>query len=258
MMEQNFIFFNKWVLEHVGIDLNNYKDQQMQRRITNIMNSSGAKTIEDYALILEKDRDAYNAFVKHITINVTDFFRNKEIFELFENCFLQNVVPNFDHIKMWSAACSTGAEPYSLAMILDRNKVRNTNIIATDIDDNILARAKQGKYTKTELTNIAQADLIKYFSEIDTDKYVVKDEIKKFVSFEKQDLLGSRYPKDVQVIVCRNVTIYFKLEARDEVYRKFSESLSKGGLLFTGATETINEPSKFNLEKVETFIYRKI
>lgn len=189
-MEQNFIFFNKWVLEHVGIDLNNYKEQQMQRRITNIMNSSGAKTIEDYALILEKDRDAYNAFVKHITINVTDFFRNKEIFELFENCFLQNVVPNFDHIKIWSAACSTGAEPYSLAMILDRNKVRNTNIIATDIDDNILARAKQGKYTKAELTNIAQADLIKYFSEIDTDKYVVKDEIKKFVSFEKQDLLG--------------------------------------------------------------------
>lgn len=257
-MEQNFTFFNKWVLKNVGIDLNNYKERQMQRRITNIMNSSGAKTIEDYALILEKDRDAYNAFVKHITINVTDFFRNKEIFELFENCFLQNVVPNFDHIKIWSAACSTGAEPYSLAMILDRNKVRNTNIIATDIDDNILARAKQGKYTKTELTNIAQADLIKYFSEIDTDKYVVKDEIKKFVSFEKQDLLGSRYPKDVQVIVCRNVTIYFKLEARDEVYRKFSESLSKGGLLFTGATETINEPSKFNLEKVETFIYRKI
>lgn len=257
-MTQNFIFFNKWVQENVGIDLDNYKERQMQRRITNIMNSTGAKTIEDYARILEKDRDAYNAFVKHITINVTDFFRNKEIFETFERCFMQKVVPRFEHIKLWSAACSTGAEPYSLAMILNKNKVRNTSILATDIDDNILARARQGEYAKAELTKVEPGDLLKYFSEIGPDRYAVNKEIKKYVSFEKQDLLGTKYPKNVQVIVCRNVTIYFKLEARDEVYRKFSEALSKGGLLFTGATETINEPSKFNLEKVDTFIYRKV
>ncbi|MFT9097159.1 CheR family methyltransferase [Liquorilactobacillus sp.] len=257
-MTQNFIFFNKWVQENVGIDLDNYKERQMQRRITNIMNSTGAKTIEDYARILEKDRDAYNAFVKHITINVTDFFRNKEIFEIFERCFMQEVVPRFEHIKLWSAACSTGAEPYSLAMILNKNKVRNTSILATDIDDNILARARQGEYAKAELTKVEPGDLLKYFSEIGPDRYAVNKEIKKYVSFEKQDLLGTKYPKNVQVIVCRNVTIYFKLEARDEVYRKFSEALSKGGLLFTGATETINEPSKFNLEKVDTFIYRKV
>lgn len=257
-MEQNFTFFNKWVLKNVGIDLNNYKERQMQRRITNIMNSAGAKTVEDYARILEKDRDAYNAFVKHITINVTDFFRNKEIFEIFEKCFMQNVVPKFDHIKIWSAACSTGAEPYSLAMILNKNNVRNTNILATDIDETILARARKGQYTKAELTNVSPADLLKYFNELGPDKYVAKNEIKKYVSFEKQDLLGTQYPHNMQVIVCRNVTIYFKLEARDEVYRKFSEALSQGGLLFTGATETINEPSKFNLEKVDTFIYRKI
>ncbi|MDN2453735.1 protein-glutamate O-methyltransferase CheR [Lactobacillus sp. UCMA15818] len=257
-MTQNFIFFNKWVQENVGIDLDNYKERQMQRRITNIMNSTGAKTIEDYARILEKDRDAYNAFVKHITINVTDFFRNKEIFETFERCFMQEVVPRFEHIKLWSAACSTGAEPYSLAMILNKNKVRNTSILATDIDDNILARARQGEYAKAELTKVEPGDLLKYFSEIGPDRYAVNKEIKKYVSFEKQDLLGTKYPKNVQVIVCRNVTIYFKLEARDEVYRKFSEALSKGGLLFTGATETINEPSKFNLEKVDTFIYRKV
>ncbi|KRN30725.1 protein-glutamate O-methyltransferase CheR [Liquorilactobacillus mali] len=257
-MEQNFIFFNKWVLKNVGIDLNNYKEKQMQRRITNIMNSTGAKTVEEYARILEKNRDAYNAFVKHITINVTDFFRNKEIFDIFERCFMEKVVPEFDHIKIWSAACSTGAEPYSLAMILNKNKVRNTSILATDIDNNILAKARQGEYAKAELTNVAPSDLAKYFNEIGSDKYVVKNEIKKYVSFERQDLLGTQYPKNVQVIVCRNVTIYFKLEARDDVYRKFSESLNRGGLLFTGATETINEPSKFNLEKVDTFIYRKI
>ncbi|MDV7757480.1 CheR family methyltransferase [Liquorilactobacillus mali] len=257
-MEQNFIFFNKWVLKNVGIDLNNYKEKQMQRRITNIMNSTGAKTVEEYARILEKNRDAYNAFVKHITINVTDFFRNKEIFDIFESCFMEKVVLKFDHIKIWSAACSTGAEPYSLAMILNKNKVRNASILATDIDNNVLTKARQGEYTKAELTNVASTDLTKYFSEIGPDKYVIKNEIKKYVSFEKQDLLGTQYPKNVQVIVCRNVTIYFKLEARDNVYRKFSESLSRGGLLFTGATETINEPSKFNLEKVDTFIYRKI
>lgn len=186
------------------------------------------------------------------------FFRNKEIFETFERCFMQEVVPRFEHIKLWSAACSTGAEPYSLAMILNKNKVRNTSILATDIDDNILARARQGEYAKAELTKVEPGDLLKYFSEIGPDRYAVNKEIKKYVSFEKQDLLGTKYPKNVQVIVCRNVTIYFKLEARDEVYRKFSEALSKGGLLFTGATETINEPSKFNLEKVDTFIYRKV
>ncbi|MFT8447577.1 MAG: protein-glutamate O-methyltransferase CheR [Liquorilactobacillus nagelii] len=257
-MELNFDFFNNWVQAKLGIKLTAYKQRQMQRRIGNIMRTTGAKTLEEYAHVLETDAQARKAFIEHLTINVTEFYRNRDLFDVFEKQLLTTIIPKFPNPKIWSAACSEGAEPYTLAMILEKHHLQGAKIIATDIDDDILAKAHQGCYRKDQLKNIAPADLNKYFTAVAGDRYQVTSGLKKQIVFKKQDLLKNLYEKNCQVIVCRNVTIYFKPEIRDEVYQKFSDSLVTGGILFTGATETINFPEQFNLRKLDSFIYQKI
>ena len=132
-MAMNFDFFNKWVQDNLGIRLEAYKERQMQRRIGNIMQTTGAKTLEEYAKILSKDSKAREDFIEHLTINVTEFYRNKDIFDEFEDVLKKIVVKNTSRPKIWSAACSTGAEPYTLAMILDKTKstVRSSRRIST-------------------------------------------------------------------------------------------------------------------------------
>src|SRR5690554_5298248 len=99
------------------------------------MNSSGASDLQSYAALIEKDQQVRQVFLDYITINVTEFYRNKEIFDEFETALKDILVPQFKNLKIWSAACSIGAEPYSISMILEKNQIRNSMILATDIDD---------------------------------------------------------------------------------------------------------------------------
>ncbi|MCP0886228.1 protein-glutamate O-methyltransferase CheR [Ligilactobacillus sp. WILCCON 0076] len=256
MSSLNFVFFNKWVEQNLGIRLDAYKEKQMQRRIGNIMTTFGCSTLEEYAKLLERDKTARNAFVEHLTINVTEFYRNREIFDSFEEVVKKTIIPRQTHPKIWSAACSIGAEPYTLAMILERNHI-DGKIIATDIDKVILDKAHEGIYKKSELKNVPSLDLKNYFTQENED-YIVKTNIKKYVTFKQHDLLKDSYEPMCDVIVCRNVTIYFKPDARDKVYHNFSDVLVSGGIIFTGATETINDCEQFGLRKIDSFIYQKI
>lgn len=256
MSSLNFVFFNKWVEQNLGIRLDAYKEKQMQRRIGNIMTTFGCSTLEEYAKLLERDKTARNAFVEHLTINVTEFYRNREIFDSFEEVVKKTIIPRQTHPKIWSAACSIGAEPYTLAMILERNHI-DGKIIATDIDKVILDKAHEGIYKKSELKNVPSLDLKNYFTQENED-YLVKTNIKKYVTFKQHDLLKDSYEPMCDVIVCRNVTIYFKPDARDKVYHNFSDVLVSGGIIFTGATETINDCEQFGLRKIDSFIYQKI
>lgn len=254
-MALNFDFFNQWVEKKLGIQLDAYKERQMQRRIGNIVEASGHTTLESYAKHLEQDAVAKQEFLSHLTINVTEFYRNKELFDAFEKQIvaLSQTTPE---LKIWSAACSIGSEPYTLSMILKNNQISRAKIVATDLDVDILKRARTGRYTQSEVKNVPTTDLAQHFTAIDQD-YQVKPHVKLPVHFKQHDLLKDRYETKCHIIVCRNVTIYFKNEARDEVYRKFSEVLEPGGLLFTGATETINFSERFGLKKIDSFIYQK-
>lgn len=260
-MEQDFEWFNNWVENSLGIQLQSYKESQMQRRILNIMNTTGAKNLKEYSEQIRSNSEIKQAFLEHITINVSEFYRNKELFDSFEKIFLKEIVPKFSSIKIWSAACSIGAEPYTVGMILEKNKLQKASILATDLDDTILKRANQGLYRPQEIRNVPKNMSNRYFTQTTVGKellYEIAPEIKQKVTFKKHDLLKDRYFESLQVIVCRNVTIYFKVDARDQVYQKFSESLAPGGILFTGATETINFPEKIGLKKIDSFIYQKI
>ena len=254
----DFIEFHKWVYKEFHIDLNAYKSEQLNRRITSLMSRVGIETLEEYKKLLIQKEEEKQRFLDFITINVTEFFRNPELFKDLEKTLKEYIVKS-NKIKVWSAACSIGCEPYSLAIILNEINQRGSNsIIATDIDRTILKRAKDGEYALSEMKNIKDEYIKKYFINIIEDKFRVDNKLKSMISFKQHDLILDKYEKDFDLIICRNVIIYFKNEVKKDIFKKFSESLKKDGLLFVGATESIYNYKEYGLEKVSTFIYKKI
>ncbi|MFV3011549.1 CheR family methyltransferase [Clostridium botulinum] len=252
-------YFEEWVLKDFGINLKAYKQNQLQRRILSLMSRVGVNSVEEYINLLKKDKDQRIKFLDFITINVSEFFRNPEIFDELEKKIKSELLNNTSgSLKIWSAACSIGAEPYSLSIIMDElSPSKKHKIIATDLDMTILQRAKEGIYAQAEIKNVKKERLEKYFTK-EEEKYKIKSSIKNVVTFKKHDLILDNYEKDFDLVVCRNVVIYFNQDIKDNIYKKFSESLKKGGLLFVGATESIYNYKDYGFEKVSTFIYRKI
>ena len=231
--------FHKWVYREYGMNLSAYKSEQLNRRISSLMGRLDISSLDEYKKVIISDKEQRERFFDFITINVTEFFKN-------------------GGLKIWSAACSIGCEPYSLAIMLDKLSVKNNvKIIATDIDRNALAKAEKGIYTFDEIKNVKKEDLDKYFEKID-DNYCVCKKIKSMVTFRKHDLITEKYEGGFDLIVCRNVVIYFKSDAKMEVYSKLSDALNKGGFLFVGGTESIYDYNKVGLERVSTFIYKKL
>lgn len=254
----DLIYFEQWVLKEFGINLSAYKSNQLHRRLLSLMSRIGVTSVEEYINLLKKDSSQKQKFLDFITINVTEFFRNPEIFDELRKKLESDILPFNKNLKVWSAACSIGAEPYSLAMILDtiapygRHKV-----LATDIDNTILEKACNGEYVSSEIKNINKAYMDKYFT-VKEDKYKIDQKLKNMVTFKKHDLILEKYENDFDLIVCRNVVIYFTQEVKNDIYRKFNESLKKGGLLFVGATESIYNYREYGFEKASTFIYKKL
>lgn len=257
-MIMDMAYFEQWVMREFNINLSAYKPNQLHRRINSLMSRVGVGSIEEYINLLKKDKLQKQKFLDFITINVSEFFRNPEIFEELKSKLKDELKKNNSPIKIWSAACSIGAEPYSVAIYLrELSPGGRHTIIATDIDNTIIERAKKGEYVQQEVKNVKKEYLDKYFIKKD-DKYNIKDSIKNMVTFKKHDLILDRYEKDFDLIICRNVVIYFNQDIKDKIYEKFSQSLKKGGLLFVGATESIYNYREYGFEKASTFIYRKL
>lgn len=256
-MKLDFEAFYVWLFRELNLELSGYKQKQLQRRITTVMNKSGAKDLKEYAQSIKKNHEVRNAFLDYITINVTEFYRNPDIFAEFEELLIKELADKFPRLKIWSAACSTGAEAYSVAMILKKNNfLQKSTIVGTDLDLGIIDKAREGIYTETEIKNVPADEMCRYFKKEDRN-YYLSDEIKQLVRFKQHDLILDSYEKGYQVIICRNVTIYFDDEVKNKLYQKFSDSLVVGGLFFIGATETIHKPDQYGLRKVGSFIYEK-
>ena len=254
----DFNDFHQWVFKELGVNLNAYKPEQLNRRIGSLMSRVGVKSLEEYKIILTKDKEQKERFLDFITINVTEFFRNPEIFKQLKEAIKNELLISNSKIKVWSAACSIGCEPYSLGILLkELNPLGRNTILATDIDKGILEKAKLGEYTLAEMKNVREDYINKYFKNVQ-NKYIIDSNIKSMITFKRHDLILDTYERDFDLIVCRNVVIYFKNDVKNEIFNKFSNSLKKGGLLFIGATESIYNYKDYNLEKVSTFIYKKI
>lgn len=251
--------FKKDINKLTGIDLNFYKEKQMKRRISSLLKRNKFNDFDDYFMELKKNHELLEEFVNHLTINVSEFYRNASQWEVLEKKIIPELIgPNKKEIKIWSSACSTGEEPYSLVMMMSNffplNKIK---VLATDIDDEAINKAKQGLYSEKSLDNLPKAFKDKYFKKIESS-FKINDEIKKRVEFKKIDLLKDRFMSNFDLITCRNVMIYFTDEAKELLYKKFHDSLNDQGILFVGSTEQIIMPQKYNFKSDKTFFYKKI
>lgn len=257
-MEDNYEQFKKDVLQLTKIDLNAYKERQMKRRIDALINKQKASSYKDYVRMLKESKAMFDEFVNYLTINVSEFYRNPELWRVLEKDVMPVILEKKRPPKIWSAACSTGDEPYSLVMLLNQFlPFSQIHIIATDIDKQVLDKARMGLYNDKSLKGLPDGFLKKYFTKVNEHNYQINAELKKCVEFREHNLLKDPYPTACDMIVCRNVMIYFTEEAKEEIYKKFNAALAPEGFLFVGSTEQIIQPAALGYKSFRSFFYRK-
>jgi len=256
--EQEFTNFISKIKYLTKIDLNLYKEAQMKRRLTALRDKKGFRNFDAYYHAIASDPSMLGEFLDRITINVSEFWRNANRWDIIEKKILPELLQSNRKIKCWSAACSTGEEPYTLAMIIDNihGGFEGVQIVATDIDAEALEKAHKGVYIDRSVKEVPEKYLHKYFH-LSNGYYHITNDLKKAVHFKKQNLLLDSFEQNYDLIICRNVLIYFTEEAKRRLYTKFAESLKPGGLLFVGSTEQIFSADEYNLEMAEAFLYRK-
>lgn len=245
------------VKRKTGIDLALYKEAQMKRRLTSLYEKRGFASFQDYFKALSQDNKLLDEFLDRMTINVSEFYRNGKRWEVLEKKLLPNLLERNKRLKIWSAACSTGEEPYTIAMIMSKfMPLSQVQILATDLDENVIERAKIGVYPERSLNEVPDDMKRKYFKQ-DGSFFKISEEVKNTVTFKKQNLLADPFGGPFDLIVCRNVLIYFTEDAKDLLYKKFSTALRPDGIFFVGSTEQIFNPSLYGFETEDTFFYRK-
>ena len=230
------------------IDLSSYRGSFLLRRLQARMNVFPFTEIKEYINLLYRSEEEREAFLKSLSINVSEFFRDISVFKYFREVCVREIIKKKELegrrvIRFWSAGCSYGEEAYSLAIILkeelgekiDKFIVR---VMATDINKEALKVAKEGEYKVSSLKNLEKRILEKYFVPTNNPHcYRVREEIKEIVRFSEHNLLIDAPLKFMDVVFCRNVKIYFDTLQSEEVLLKLYNSLREGGFLVLGATE---------------------
>ena len=242
----------------IGLPLGAYKEPQMKRRLATVMTRRGIAAWAAFAKAIQADAQLLSDVKDTLTINVSEFFRQPERFADIKDVYIPKLLAERSTLKLWSAGCSIGCEPYTLAMILNEVDPRGAHsVIATDVDMPILNRARGGaSYPAAEVRSVPPAFLKKYFAR-DGDTYSVHEEIKRKVQFRRHDLLKDTYPADLDLILCRNVVIYFTEEAKEKIYAGFAKALRPGGFLFIGGSEMIMRSQDAGFRPSGTSIYQR-
>ena len=257
-MADGYETFKSEYLRLSEIDLNSYKESQMKRRINNFMSKYQVRDYSGFLQLLKKDTEVYDKFITYLTINVSEFYRNPEQWVILDREVFPELIKKFGkNLKIWSAACSTGDEPYSLVMALSKHiPIKQIKIIATDIDKQVLDKARMGLYNEKSIAAVPPEFKKKYFTQIG-NSYQISDEIKRQVEFKEHNLLKDPYITGCNLIVCRNVLIYFTEEAKEEIYKKFNAALVSQGILFIGSTEQIMNYKDLNYQRKQSFFFQK-
>lgn len=266
--DKDFITLKKKIFRCTSLDLGQYKDSYLQRRIGVRMRCCGSKAYSEYNSYLDANPAEYDQLLDDLTINVTQFFRDPIVFRAMEEDVLPLLI--YDKVKqgknditIWSAGCSSGEEPYSIAIMVRELLGEEFNnfavkIIGSDIDDPSLEAASIGKYLPRQVTNIKKEYLERYFT-LEGEMYQISQDILDMVEFRKIDLIASKPPARFDCIFCRNVVIYFTRDMQENLYMKFFDSLNHGGYFVMGNTETlVGEAShRFATFKSRERIYQK-
>jgi chemotaxis protein methyltransferase CheR len=263
--EFEYSFIKREMLSLTGVDLNCYKTSQMQRRLNTYLLRSGQVTWRNFFRGVQNDPAEVGKLKDYLTINVSSFFRDLDKFKVLQEAILPELLRGRSSLHLWSAGCSRGHEPYSLAIMLSEltTPYRRHHILATDLDQSALQWARAGgPYTAEDVANLPSALLDRYF-EVRAGAYYVIDSLRRRIDFRQHNLLADPFAAleagggGFDLIVCRNVVIYFTPVVKDRLYRHFYHALRPGGILFVGGTEIIPQAAEIGFESAGISFYRR-
>lgn len=240
----------------LGIDLTAYKDQQMRRRINQWVERHQLNSYNQLVETLDKDLEHREKFTGYLTINTSNFFRDTKVFDVIEEKVLPEISRG-NRPRIWSAGASIGAEIYSITILMNEARFTPSLLLATDLDETALEKAKAGVYLPNQTAGTPQKYLDKYFTKKSNGDWIIDESIKKQVIFKKHDLLRSVYERDFDLILCRNVFIYFTSETQKRLINSFVQSLKPSGFFIVGSAEQIMDPASYGLQRVSYCIYKK-
>ncbi len=257
--EDDYVVLCNGVRKLTGIDLSQYKRVQMERRIRTFAERRGiGGGLTGLIVALRREEELLTAFLDHVTINVSQLWRNPEQWDV----LAKHVLPELgEHgrVRAWSAGCSYGAEAYTVAAICKETlPSARIELRGTDIDPRMVERAREGVFSAADARDAPTDKLARWFHETDGG-WQAKDELRRITTFEVGDLLRLRPRSEwFDLVLCRNTVIYFNDEIRNALHVRLAESLRAGGYLIIGSTERVAEPKALGLISTHPFTYRKV
>lgn len=248
-----------------GLFCEGYKEKCLRRRLAVRMRARGVHRYADYAALLDTDPAEYQTLINTVTINVSKFFRNPEVWDAVRTIVLPDLFRESRPIRVWSAGTATGEEPYTFAMMVREYADEHgdfdpalVEILATDIDETALQKARAASYPDLALVETPEHAKTRWF-EPGGPPYRVRPEIRRMVRFIQADLIRAPAPEALDLLFCRNVFIYFERELQEELLSRFVDALRPGGWLVLGKVETLLGPVARRLEVVRSRerVYRK-
>lgn len=244
--EEELLVIQQLLLQHRGFRLDAYKDKCVRRRISIRIRANHCATAQEYCTLLQENEVERDRLLKVVTIHVSQFYRNPTTFEKLKNEVLPSLMGRCRQertpLRAWSVGCAGGEEPYTLAMVLHDLMPSipgiDVEILATDIESQVLAAARQGSYVEERLAELPAPFRNTYFIR-QADRYQLKPEILQMVSFRQADMFDTDTYEECDLILCRNVLIYFERGQQERSIRNFARVLRPGGILVLGKSETI-------------------
>lgn len=252
-VDAGFAALSALAYQEAGLVLSEKKSAMIRSRLRHRLQALNLDSLEEYCTFVQSGNSngERQQMISALTTNVTDFFRERHHFEYIEDKLVSRLAEKLrrgNRVRIWSAGCSRGQEPYSVAMFLFAQDpvfaTADCKILATDIDHEVLAFAQQGTYQRGQLSNLSEEQIERFFvseSAQKRDHFTVKKEIKDMVSFRELNLLNE-WPMrgKFDIIFCRNVVIYFDYETQSTLWPKFAAKLEPDGTIFVGHSERIN------------------
>jgi len=252
-MKEKYSAIIDYVLRTHGVDTSKYEPTFLNKSIQNRMSKTHCSSVEEYHALMVDNMNEVDRFIDSLQICYTDFFRNTLTFSVLEKVILPSLVvktmnSNRNEIRIWSSACASGQETYSLAMILNEfsngkgGKI-NYRIFATDQSEMQLLEAELGEYTESEVNSLSLKRVNRWFTK-QGEKYVVKPELKEHIEFSVFDLLNEKFScpptsiyGDFDLVFCANLLFYYQPEYRKKMIEKGRNCMARNGYLITGETE---------------------
>jgi chemotaxis protein methyltransferase CheR len=270
--DREFKFLLNKIKMNRNIDFSQYRPQVLKRRIQHRLHLAGCATYWEYIILLNRDPQEYDRLIESLTIKVSEFFRDRHVFEILGDTVIPEIISQKKthgdkRIRAWSCGAAFGQEAYSMAILFCEILGRGLNdfhikILATDIDKDALEKAPWGSYDKGGLDKMAAHLKFKYFTRFqdgNVDRYTVSDRVRFLVTFNLHDVISDNVISGMDLVLCRNLLIYFQKELQEKALRNLYGSLNPGGFLILGKTETMppQMTDYFEVIDLRERIYRK-